>query len=57
VKIVKWTPEENAFLMENAYKVSWSVIAAKLGRTELACQSQFKKIRKLRIASGTWKGL
>lgn len=53
----KWTPEENEFLMEHAHRVPWERIAASIGRTPLACQAHFEKIRKLRIASGTWKGL
>jgi hypothetical protein len=56
-KPIRWTPEENNFLMEYAYKASWSQIAATVGRTEEACKAQFEKIRKLRIANGTWKGI
>lgn len=53
----KWTSEENEFLMSYAYRVSWAVIAAKLDRTELACQNHYDKIKKLRQQMGTWKGL
>jgi hypothetical protein len=53
----KWSPEENEFLMRNAHREPWSLIAINLGRTELACKKQFEKIKKLRQAMGTWKGL
>lgn len=57
MKTRKWTSEENEFLMRYAHRVSWATIAAKLGRTEIACQDHFEKIVKLRKKMGTWKGL
>jgi hypothetical protein len=57
MKTRKWSSEENEFLMRMAYQVSWSTIAAKLGRTEVACKNHFEKIVKLRKQMGTWKGL
>lgn len=53
----KWTSEENEFLMRHAHRFPWAVIAAKLGRTEVACKNHFNKIMKLRKRMGTWKGL
>jgi hypothetical protein len=53
----RWTPEENAFLMEYAHRVPWKRIADTLGRTELACKAHFEKIVRLRKNMGTWKGL
>jgi DNA-binding Lrp family transcriptional regulator len=56
-KPIRWTPEENHFLMKNAHRIPWSKIATTVGRSEAACKAQFKKIRNLRIANGTWKGI
>jgi len=53
----RWTPEENAFLMEHAYKSKWADIARTVGRTIGACQAQFRKIAALRKSTGTWKGI
>lgn len=55
--VKKWTTTENTYLMQSAYKVSWSEIAEVTGRTEDACKAHYKKIQKLRKAMGTWKGL
>lgn len=57
MKSSRWSSEENEFLMHNGHKVPWSTIAAKIGRTEAACKTQYEKIRKLRVIMGTWKGL
>ena len=53
----RWSTEENTFLMEYAYRVPWSVIAAKIGRTEEACKKHHAKIVRLRKLNGTWRGL
>jgi hypothetical protein len=54
---IRWDTEENKFLMEHAYRLSWKAIAAKLGRTEAACKAHYKKIKSLRESTGTWKGI
>ena len=53
----RWTSDENQFLMRSAYRVPWGTIAAKLGRTEMACRAHYEKIMRLRKSVGTWKGL
>jgi hypothetical protein len=53
----KWNTEENEFLMSAAHKLPWETIATTLGRSEAACKAHFEKIRKLRIATGHWKGI
>jgi hypothetical protein len=53
----RWTPEENQFLMEHAYRAKWDDIARTVGRSIGACQAQFRKIAGLQKSTGRWKGI